>query len=116
MIESTTAPAPIPSSLQPSRTKRRINRSRQQWQALLDDFHRSGLTKVAFCKQRSVATSSLNRWQRILEGQSESGGFIDVTEPLSLAPASASPSSDPDDAWQVELALGNDIVLRIRTA
>ena len=114
MIEPTAAVALPPP--QHSKPKKRINRSRSQWQSLLDDFHRSGLTKVAFCKQHGVATSSLNRWQRMLEGQSEGGDFMDVTEPLSLAPVPASPSSDPDNAWQVELALGNDIVLRIRTA
>ena len=114
MIEPTTA-IPLPSSQNP-KPKKRINRSRSQWQSLLDDFHRSGLTKLAFCKQRGVATSSLNRWQRMLEGQPESGDFVDVTEPLSLAPAPASPSRDTNNAWQVELALGNDIVLRIRTA
>ena len=114
MIEPTTAVA-LPSPQQ-SKPKKRINRSRRQWQLLLDDYHRSGLTKVAFCKQHGVATSSLNRWQRMLEVQPESGDFVDVTEPLSLAPASAFPNGDTDNDWQVELALGNDIVLRIRRA
>ena len=114
MIEPTTAIA-LPSSQNP-KPKKRINRSRSQWQSLLDDFHRSGLTKVAFCKQHGVATSSLNRWQRMLDGQPERVDFVDVTEPLALAPVPASPRRDPDNAWQVELALGNDIVLRIRTA
>jgi hypothetical protein len=114
MIEPTTA-VTLPSPQQ-SRPKKRINRSRSQWQSLIDDFHRSGLTKVAFCKQYGVATSSLNRWQRMLEDQPERSDFIDVTEPLSRAPAAPAPGCDPDNAWQVEVALGNDIVLRIRTA
>jgi hypothetical protein len=113
MIEPITAAA-LPSPLQ-SKPKKRINRSRSQWRSLLDDFHRSGLTKVAFCKQRGVATSSLNRWQRILEGQPEIGDFIDVTEPLSVTPAEPSSSQESDAGWQVELALGNNIVLRMRT-
>lgn len=65
MIEPGTGAA-FPSSQQ-ARPKKRINRSRRQWQSLLYDFHRSGLTKVAFCKQHHVSTSSLNRWQRMLE-------------------------------------------------
>jgi hypothetical protein len=115
MIESTTVPAPILSSPQQSKTKKRINRSRSQWKSLLDDFHRSGLTKVDFCQQHGVATSSLNRWQKILAYDS-GGNFIDVTEPLSVAPAAPLSPRERDDAWQVELALGNDIVLRLRTA
>ena len=50
MIEPNTAVA-LPSPQQ-SRPKKRINRSRRQWQTLLDEFYRSGLTKVAFCQQR----------------------------------------------------------------
>lgn len=115
MIESTTIPAQILSSPQQSKTKKRINRSRSQWKSLLDDFHRSGLTKVAFCQQYGVATSSLNRWQKIL-AQKSGGDFIDVTEPLSVAPAALPSTRECDDAWQVELVLGNNIVLRIRTA
>ena len=114
MIEPTTAVA-LPSPRQ-SRPKKRINRSRRQWQSLLDDFHRSGLTKVAFCKQHGVATSSLNRWQRMLESQTESSDFINVTEPLSHAPTIPAPSREGDNGWQVELELGKDIVLKIRTA
>ena len=115
MIESTTVPAPILSSPQQSKTKKRINRSRSQWKSLLDDFYRSGLTKVAFCQQYGVATSSLNRWQKILAHES-GGNFIDVTEPLSVAPTALSSTQEGNDVWQVELALGNDIVLRLRTA
>ena len=111
MIESTTTPAPILSSPQRPKTRQRTNRSRSQWKSLLDDFHRSGLTKVAFCKQRGVATSSLNRWQQIF-AQESGGDFIDVTEPLSVAPSN---THEADLAWQVELALGNNIVLRMRT-
>ena len=100
---------------QPKR-KNRVRRTRRQWKALLEQFHSSGLTKAAFCKQHGIATSSLIRWQRILEASPGVADFIDVTEPLSLAPA-APPAREPDGtAWQVELALGNDIVLRVRGA
>mgnify|MGYP003151610745 CR=1 FL=1 len=114
MIEPTTAPAPIPSSPQQSKTKKRTNRSQSQWKSLLDDFHRSGLTKVVFCKQHGVATSSLTRWQKILAEES-GGDFIDVTEPLSIAPATPPATQEGDPTWQVELALGNNIVLRVRS-
>ena len=82
---------------------------------MLDDFYRSGLTKVAFCKQHGIAISSLNRWQRILADQPGGADFIDVTEPLSIAPATPSPVCESDKAWQVELALGAGVVLRLRT-
>jgi hypothetical protein len=91
-------------------------RSRSQWKALLEEFHRSGLSKVVFCKQHGVATSSLNRWQRILlEEQTGGADFIDVTEPLSTAPVAPIPARECDNTWQVELALGAGVVLRLRT-
>ena len=112
MLEPTTA---TPLSSQPQhKPKKRISRSRSQWRSLLDDFHRSGLTKVAFCKQHGVASSSLNRWQKIL-AQEPGGDFIDVTEPLSVTPAAPPSTQESDPGWQVELALGNNTVLRIRT-
>jgi hypothetical protein len=98
-----------------SQPEKRVMRTRSQWQALLDEFNGSGLTKVAFCKQYGVSTSSLNRWQRILEKKSGSADFIDVTEPLFSAPITSSPTGEGDDAWQVELVLGAGVVLRLRT-
>ena len=114
MIEPITAVALPPP--QPSIPKKRINRSRRQWQSLLDEFHRSGLTKVAFCKQHGIAVSSLNRWQKVLDDQSDDGDFIDVTESLSRTSPVPSPGRHGDNGWEVELALGNNIVLRVRTA
>jgi len=98
-----------------TKPNKRVNRTRGQWQAVLDDFNSSGLTKVAYCKQHGIATSSLNLWQRILEEQAGGADFIDVTEPLSIAPATPSPTHEGDKVWQVELALGAGIVLRLRT-
>jgi hypothetical protein len=103
-----------PSQPQP-KAKKRIMRSRSQWKTLLEEFNSSGLSKVAFCKQHGIAISSLNRWQKMLEEKTGGADFIDVTEPLSIAPAGPSLTPECDNLWQVELALGNDIVLRLRT-
>lgn len=118
MIEPSTD-HPI-SSTEQARAKKRIFRSRSQWQAIVNDFHRSGLSQVAFCQQHSIPVSSLSRWQRIFAQQTEvaaaRGDFVDVTEPLALVPP-ASVSRDVESTdWQVELALGKNIVLRLRTA
>lgn len=98
-----------------SKPKKRVMRSRNQWKALLQEFNSSGLSKVAYCKQHGIAISSLNRWHRILVAQSEGTDFIDVTAPLTIAPATPTPTSENDKAWQVELSLGAGIVLRLRT-
>lgn len=118
MIEPSTD-HPI-SSTEQAPTKKRTFRSRSQWQAIVNDFHRSGFTQIAFCQQHGIPVSSLSRWQRIFAQQTEvvaaRGDFVDVTEPLALVPP-ASVRCDADNTdWQVELALGKGIVLRLRTA
>ena len=112
MIVSTTATA-SPSQPQ-SKPAKRVMRSHNQWRALLEEFNNSGLTKTAFCKKHRIATSSLYRWQRILSQYAGDTDFIDVTESLSTTPAPAVP--ERDNHWQVELALGAGVVLRLRTA
>ena len=112
MIISTSDTA-LSSQSQPKPAKR-VKRSRSQWKALLKEFNTSGLSKTAFCKKHRIATSSLYRWQQILSQGTVDTDFIDITEPLSITPAPP-PVHECDNNWQVELALGAGIVLRLRT-
>ena len=114
MTESKAATVSSP-QLQPQpqpKPVKRVVRSQGEWKAVLEAFNNSGLTKAAFCKQHRIATSSLYRWQRILSHFAGDTDFIDVTESLSTTPAP--PAPERDNAWQVELALGDGIVLRLR--
>jgi len=112
MIISTSA---IASPSQPqTKPAKRVMRSHSQWKALLEEFSNSGLTRTAFCKKHRIATSSLYRWQQIFSQDAGDTDFIDVTEPLSITPAPP-PVHECDNNWQVELALGAGIVLRLRT-
>lgn len=45
-----------------------------------------------------MANSSLNRWQKILARESGEE-FIDVTEPLSVAPAALPSTREADEIW-----------------
>ena len=79
----------------------------------MDELTTSGLTKVAFCKKKGIASSCLHRWQQVFAGQSAAGEFIDITEPVTTV-ASPAPFAGNAD-WQVELELGSGMVLRLRT-
>ena len=103
----------LPVTTQP-KSNTRAQRTRAQWKSVVDDFASSGLTKTAFCRKRGIATSCLYRWQKVFAGQLASGNFIDITEPVSSAP-SASPRTDGNPHWQVELELGAGMVLRLRS-
>lgn len=95
-------------------TKTRIKRSPAQKQALVEEFNASGLTKTAFCKHHSIATSCLSRWQRALSPEASVGDFIDITRSVTSA-APPRPAAEECPRWQVELELGAGVVLRVRT-
>ena len=111
-MNSTTIDLPAPGQPKP---KARIQRTREQWKALVDEFASSGLTKVAFCNKHGIATSCLYRWQKVFAEQPVLADFIDITQPVAGAGAEL-PAADNNKQWQVELELGAGIVLRLRTS
>ena len=69
--------------------RRHVRRSRSNWQQLIDEQVRSGLSQRAFCAARALSVKSFQHWKR------------------QLAATAASPSSP----W---LELGDGICLRLR--
>jgi hypothetical protein len=59
----------------------RICRSANDWQALLETYHQSGLTQEQFCKQHQLAPSTFAKWKCRLSTEPFSGAddFIDIT-------------------------------------
>jgi transposase-like protein len=86
-------------------TKRRRRRSGDEWQRLIDEQAASGQTQSAFCAAHGISVASLQYWKRRL------GAPATTPEPWlelgTLAEASAA-------RWDVELDLGDGIVLRLR--
>jgi hypothetical protein len=109
----TTSIPDIPSLALP-RPKQRINRSRAQWQSLVEKFNTSGLSKTAFCKRHGIATSCFYRWQKVLAEELTQDAFVDITEPVASANTPGTTAEARHD-WQVELQLGAGIILRVRT-
>ena len=88
--------------------KKRVRHSSAQWQQMLARFDAEGLSVVEFCRRNHVSPSSFHRWRQLLSG----------TTPV-LAPVASSflelPSIVTPRAgrWQIELELGDGIVLRL---
>lgn len=84
---------------------RRVRRQRAQWQRLVEEQAASGLTQQAFCARRRVAYATFCTWKRRLrdEADGQPPGFVEVE--LDDAPI---------PGWDVELALGEGVVLRVR--
>lgn len=91
---------------------RRVHRSPEQWQALVDQFEQSDLSQREFCQQKRLAYGTFSRWRRRLLARSESSNeqsrpmFVELLE--SGSPNNAHPT------WDVELQLGEGITLRLR--
>ena len=111
-------------------TQRR-QRSRAQWQLLIERAERSALSIAAFCQAEGVSTASFYAWRKRLAGSAQqAAAAVDGAPPPSRRePAMAGalsrnaeffdlgtlagvrPESSP---WDLELALGAGVVLRLR--
>ena len=94
-------------------TPMRKHRTPEQWQALVDQQHDSGLSASKFCKQENIGYASFCNWRKRLsdpstEETSGSGeaGFLDLSSLMGN-----SPSSGP--GWNIVLSLGNGVELRL---
>jgi transposase-like protein len=80
------------------------SRTRTDWQQLVAAYERRTVTRRAFCADAGVAPSTLDYWRRKLKDEGSAGaGFIEL----------AAGSEVDRSAWEVELALGDGMVLRL---
>lgn len=84
----------------------RTFRGEAEWRALMADFERWDGSAVSFCEARGVPRKTFQGWRRRLgltagKPRGKPGGFVEVA-------AAAGPG------WDVELSLGDGVVLRLR--
>jgi len=91
--------------------KGRKRRGRAQWQRLITEQAGSGLSQRAFCERRGLAYATFCGWRRRLgveaperKREDEGAAFVELDVG----------SAAPGPAWEVELALGEGVVLRVR--
>jgi hypothetical protein len=85
-------------------------RSRAEWQSLIARAEGSPLSVRAFCAAQGVSTASFYLWRKRLgagiePAQPVAARFLDLGELAAHAGAGG---------WEVELALGDGLVLRLR--
>ena len=95
--------------------------SADQWQQIMDHYHRSGLNQKTFCQQEGLAMSTFSKWRKQL-GLVNNRPAVDT--PADFRPLMSSPpltvtaaDEQPRDHghWDIELTLGAGIILRLRT-
>ena len=90
-------------------------RSRREWQSLLERAERSPLSVTAFCATQGVSTASFYLWRKRLGADvgvpaAVPAAFLDLGE----LEAQAGGGAERVGGWEVELALGDGLVLRLR--
>ena len=113
-----------------ARTRRR-RRSRAQWQLLIDRAEHSPLSLAALCRGEGISTASFYAWRkRIANAAPQPAAVSDCPSvpsrsaaAVATVPGEAAPFLDlgtladvrPEAAhWDLELAFGAGVVLRLR--
>ena len=91
----------------------KVRRSREEWQAIIDRFHSSGMTGVAFCRREKLPKSSFEKWKRKVGKRAKvtrkRPRFVEWPTPA----ASTLPTDNADrSSAQFELSLPGGVVLR----
>lgn len=94
---------------------RKPRKTQAEWQKLVHDFATAGLSVTEFCKSREVSYPSFSKWRAALQDGAKktltpSPDFLELS-----APCSATNVSLPDH-YEIELVLGDNVILRIRRA
>ena len=96
------------------RNTRQPRRSREEWARLISEQAESGLTPRAFCQSRHLSVSTFcNAKRRAAAATRDSapgigGDFVPVIFDTDI-------SEPATQRWDIELALGSGVVLRIRS-
>lgn len=105
-----------------SQQPQKIRRTPSEWRMLIDAYRQSGLTPREYCEKNKLAISTFHKWQAKISVSQEKldrrfchasdlvGEDLFVELSNNSMPAAASIS------WDVELALSNGMILRLRQA
>ena len=93
------------------KTSRRIHRSPEQWQTLLERHQESGLSQREFCRRESISLSTFSHNYRKV--QNRTPAFIELQAPAEAQLAEVdAPLVAQENHWSVEVVLPNGSILR----
>ena len=81
------------------RNSRHPRRSLEEWRSILGEQERSGLTRLAFCRQEGIPPTTFDKWKRRIRSEA---AFVDLTPAVESTP------------WELEVTLPAGVVLRFR--
>ncbi|MEY6434015.1 IS66 family insertion sequence element accessory protein TnpB [Thioalkalicoccus limnaeus] len=96
-------------------TTTRVRRTRADWQAVISRAERSALSTAAFCAAEGISTASFYLWRKRLGASNPPQGDVGEEAPEFLDLGLLSRPVKMDTAsWDLELDLGDGVVLRLR--
>jgi hypothetical protein len=90
----------------PQKPRPRIRRSPEQWHQILDELESSGLSRSAFCRQKGLLAETLRQAERRVGRHEQRARFVELSSPALL-------DDEPRRRWDIELELGDGVVLRL---
>ena len=92
---------------------KRIRRSPDQWQQLIDNQLASGLSAMAFCKEQNIGYASFCQWRnRLMNGSDAKVGTDNVDRDF-IDLSGLNRSGPNAGAWQIVLKLGDGVELQL---
>lgn len=96
-------------------TTTRVRRTGADWQAVISRAERSALSTAAFCAAEGISTASFYLWRKRLRASDPPQGDVGEEAPEFLDLGQLSRPAKTDAAsWDLELDLGDGVVLRLR--
>lgn len=92
------------------RAARRVRRTVDEWRALVEEHRASNESAGEFCVRRGIVLSSFNR------ARSRLAGATAVTTPKAVNFLSVSDTPHDSTGWELELSVGDRVVIRLRGA
>ncbi|AGA88888.1 hypothetical protein Thimo_3773 (plasmid) [Thioflavicoccus mobilis 8321] len=98
-------------------TTTRVRRTHADWQAVISRAERSSLSTAAFCAGEGISTASFYLWRKRWRASNPPQGDVGEEAPefLDLGLLSR-PANTEGASWDLELDLGDGVVLRLRRA
>lgn len=94
--------------------------SAAEWQALIEEHAQSGISHIAFCRAKGLAISTFHNWKRRLRNAPAHDGVVTSSAGALFVPLRAATGANTANQpvttsqWDVELELGDGVILRLR--
>lgn len=96
--------------------KPRVVHNKAGWRELVKQYETGSLTQKSFCQQHRISVSSLHKWRNRFKQNEDADHFIDISKAIIPTQHTSESNTDQNSSTgQVELELGQGMVLRVRS-